>query len=127
MNIENGNRMWVNLQILVLFIYIFERQQMFWKKKQPRKVCVIFGKISNFLRGLVSLKKLLNMVLNWQKLKTSSFYVVEELLLLIHLHYMMEVWIKFKLWLLKQNVHFNFIEMGGFLHETAGKRNLNLL
>lgn len=32
MNIENGNRMWVNLQILVLFIYIFEIQQMFWKK-----------------------------------------------------------------------------------------------
>lgn len=41
MNIENGNRMWVNLQILVLFIYIFEIQQMFWKKKPERSVCYL--------------------------------------------------------------------------------------
>lgn len=38
MNIENGNRMWVNLQILVLFIYIFEIQQMFWKKTPERSM-----------------------------------------------------------------------------------------
>lgn len=32
MNIDNGNRMWVNLQILFLFVLIIEIKQIFRKE-----------------------------------------------------------------------------------------------